>query len=43
MLPKILSNYLNRVEREIVKCNKAYVENYDEEVLDSSRVTAVFE
>ena len=38
MLPKILSNYLGRVEREIVRCNKAYIENYDEEVLSSSRV-----
>ena len=38
MLPKILSNYLDRVEREIVRCNKAYIENYDEEVLSSSRV-----
>ncbi len=38
MLPKILSNYLDRVEREIVKCNNAYIENYDEEVLSSSRV-----
>jgi len=38
MLPKILSNYLDRVEREIIKCNKAYIENYDEEVLSSSRV-----
>ncbi len=38
MLPKILSDYLDRVEREIVRCNKAYIENYDEEVLSSSRV-----
>jgi len=38
MLPKILSNYLDRIEREIVKCNKAYIENYDEEILSSSRV-----
>ena len=38
MLPKILSNYLDRVEREIVQCNKAYIENYDEEILSSSRV-----
>jgi len=38
MLPKILSNYLDRIEREIIKCNKAYIENYDEEILSSSRV-----
>ena len=38
MLPKILFNYLDRVEREIVQCNKAYIENYDEEILSSSRV-----
>ena len=38
MLPKILSNYLDSVGQEIAKCNKAYIENYDEEILSSSRV-----
>lgn len=38
MLPNnILSNYLERVEQAILKCNNVYVERYEEEILTSSR------
>ncbi|MBO3459508.1 DUF6516 family protein [Aetokthonos hydrillicola Thurmond2011] len=37
MLPNILSDYLNQVEKAIVQCENVYVERYEEEILTLQR------
>jgi hypothetical protein len=39
MQHKVLADYLNRVERAILRCHNAYVERYIEEVLTPERAS----
>lgn len=38
MLPKLLADYLDRIEKAIVTLNDVYIERYEEEILTPQRV-----